>query len=65
VRSDVNGDGKVDCADLAMVKGSMGRKSGQVGFDWRADLDFDGAVNGHDLQLVLRGIPPAARGCGL
>src|SRR5262249_8136709 len=41
---DRNGDGVVNCADLAIVKASFGKKSGQVGFDPRADANGDGVV---------------------
>lgn len=37
VLADVNGDGKVDCSDIAMVKAVFGNKSGQPGFEPRAD----------------------------
>jgi hypothetical protein len=58
VPGDVNGDGVVNCADLAVVKASFGKKLGQVGFDPRADVNFDGVVNIIDLSTVARALPP-------
>jgi hypothetical protein len=54
---DVNGDGVVNCADLAVVKASFGKKLGQAGFDPRADVNFDGVVNIIDLSTVARALP--------
>ena len=54
---DVNGDGLVNCADLAVVKASFGKKSGQAGFDSRADVNHDGVVNIVDLSTVARTMP--------
>ncbi len=49
---DVNGDGAVTCADLAIVRASMGKSTGQPGFDARADVNGDGTVNVRDLAYV-------------
>jgi hypothetical protein len=49
---DLNGDGVVNCLDLAIVKASFGKKTGQTGFDPRADVNGDGAVNVLDLAAV-------------
>ncbi len=49
---DVDGNGVVDCADLAIVKASMGKSTGQPGFDARADVNSDGVVNVRDLAYV-------------
>ncbi len=54
---DLNGDGLVNCADIAIVKASFGKKSGQAGFDPRADVNGDGAVNVVDLATVSRQLP--------
>jgi hypothetical protein len=54
---DVNGDGVVDCADLAIVKASFGKRNGQVGFDPRADVNHDGVVNIVDLSIVAHALP--------
>lgn len=58
VPGDVNGDGTVNCADLAIVRAAFGKRSGQAGFDSRADLNRDGVVNVVDLGLVSRQLPP-------
>ena len=58
---DVNGDGKVDCADLAIMKASFGKKCGQVGFDSRADLNGDCVVDIRDLAAVARQVPAGTR----
>jgi len=54
---DVNGDGVVNCADIAIVKASFGKKRGQAGFDARADINNDGIVNVIDLATVARQLP--------
>jgi hypothetical protein len=57
VAADVNGDGVVNCADLAIVNTSFGKRAGQTGFDARADVNGDGVVNIIDLTTVSRGLP--------
>lgn len=54
---DVNGDGTVSCADLAIVKASMGKRTGQAGFDARADVTGDGLVDARDLSYVSQRVP--------
>jgi putative Ig domain-containing protein/dockerin type I repeat protein len=54
---DVNGDGVVNCTDMAIVKASFGKKTGQIGFDPRADVNGDGVVNVLDLSTVARQLP--------
>jgi hypothetical protein len=61
VVGDVNRDGKVDCADLALLKGSFGKKCGQAGFDPRADLNGDCVVDIRDLAAVARQVPAGTR----
>jgi triacylglycerol esterase/lipase EstA (alpha/beta hydrolase family) len=51
---DLNGDGIVNCADMAMVKASFGKGTGQVGFDTMADVNKDGVVDIRDLSYVSR-----------
>ena len=60
VFGDVNGDGKVDCKDVSIVKASFGKRTGQSGFDVRADVNHDGIVNVNDLALVTRQVPAGA-----
>jgi lysophospholipase L1-like esterase len=58
--ADVNGDRKVDCADLAIIKSpSFGKKLGQPGFDSRADVNRDGVVDMKDWGFVFQQVPPA------
>jgi hypothetical protein len=52
VDGDLNGDGQVDCADLAIVKASFGKRTGQAGFNAWADINDDGVVNVIDLALI-------------
>lgn len=54
---DVNGDGVIDCVDLAIVKGSIGKTPGQPGYDARADVNGDGVVNIKDLSFVSAKLP--------
>lgn len=39
-------------ADLAIVKAAMGKRTGQPGFDARAEVNNDGIVNIRDLSYV-------------
>jgi hypothetical protein len=55
---DANGDGKINCADLAIVKASMGKSASQTGFDPRADVNHDGVVNVLDLAIVSQKLIP-------
>lgn|ERR1017187_786777 len=61
VAGDVNGDGKTDCADLAIVKTSFGKSAGQIGFDARADVNGDGVVDIRDLAFVAQQLPAGTR----
>jgi trimeric autotransporter adhesin len=54
---DVNGDGAVTCADVAIVRAALGTQTGQPGFDARADLTGDGRVNVRDLAYVSQRLP--------
>jgi hypothetical protein len=58
---DLNLDGKVDCADLAIVKASFGKRCGQAGFDPRADVNGDCVVDIRDLAFVSRKLPVGTR----
>ena len=55
--ADLNGDGVVNCADLAVVKTSFGKRIGAAGFDPRADVNGDGVVNILDLSAEARFLP--------
>jgi hypothetical protein len=58
--ADLNGDGKVDCADLPTIKSpSFGRRLGEAGFDPRADVDRDGVVDIKDWAVVFQQVPAA------
>jgi len=57
VLGDVNGDQKVDCTDLALVKASFGKKTGDSGFNSNADVNNDGVINILDLAIVSRQFP--------
>jgi hypothetical protein len=54
---DVDGNAIVNCADLAIVKASLGKRTGQLGFDSRADVNGNGVVDISDLALVSRALP--------
>ncbi len=57
VLGDVSGDGKVNCADVSIVKSSFGTHTGQPGYNAAADLNNDGTVNILDLFIVSRQLP--------
>ncbi|MCL0041346.1 dockerin type I domain-containing protein [Dehalococcoidia bacterium] len=51
---DANRDGRVDCADLALVAKAFSTRQGEVNFDPDADLNQDGIVDIFDLVKVGR-----------
>jgi len=55
---DVNGDGYVNAADLAIVVGSFGKRFGQPGYNPAADINGDGIVDVRDLAFVAHFDPP-------
>jgi hypothetical protein len=55
--ADRNGDLKVDCADVKIVRDSFGLDTRDAGFDPRADVNGDGIVDRRDLRFVLRQLP--------
>jgi hypothetical protein len=57
LQGDLNGDDVVNCADLAIIKASFGKRVGQAGFDPRADVNGDGVVNIIDLSTEARLMP--------
>lgn len=54
IDGDLNADGVVDCSDLQIVKLAFGKKTGQIGFDSRADVDRNSIVNIRDLSYVSK-----------
>src|SRR5205814_4850856 len=59
---DVNGDGYVNDADIAIVQAALGTKLGDPGYNPAADLNGDGVVDALDLAMVKPisdTIPPA------
>ena len=54
---DLDGSGALECADLAIVRASFGKRAGQSGFDPRADLNGSGVVDVTDLALMTRLLP--------
>jgi hypothetical protein len=57
VPGDVNGDGVVNCADMALVQAAFGTRLGQPGYQASADLNSDGVINIIDLATVARNLP--------
>jgi hypothetical protein len=58
VLGDVNNDGIVNCVDLNIARAAFGKRTGQTGFDARADINRDGKVDVYDLSFVSRRLPP-------
>ena len=57
VSGDLNADSASDCKDLAIVKGSFGKRAGQPGFDTRADANADGVVDIKDWTFITQVVP--------
>ena len=58
---DLNGDGTVDCADVAIVRAALGKKLGQSGYDPVADTNLDGVVDVETLAFVSQKLPTGTR----
>ena len=58
---DVNGDGLINCADIALVKAAFGKRTGQPGFNPNADVNHDGVVNVLDLAIVSQKLAPGTK----
>lgn len=61
IPGDINGDGAVTCDDIALVRAAFGKKSGQSGFDARADTVADGVIDIRDLAYVSQRLPAGTR----
>jgi hypothetical protein len=57
VPGDVNGDAVVNCADISIVRTAFGKRTGQAGFDARADVVKDGVIDVRDLAYVSQRLP--------
>ena len=51
---DLNGDGKVDGKDVAIVGKALGSYPGHLRWDSKADLNGDNRVNSLDLAIVAK-----------
>ena len=49
---DANADGVINCADIKLVRVALGKRTGQPGFDPRADFNNDGVIDIRDLAYV-------------
>ncbi len=58
---DVNGDGQINCADIAVVKAAFNKRTGQPGFNSSADVNHDGVVNVLDLAIVSQKLVPGTK----
>jgi len=56
VLGDLDGDGQVDCADIAIVRASFGKRVNESEFDSRADTNHDNVINIRDLAFVSRNL---------
>jgi dockerin type I repeat protein len=51
---DLNGDERVDCADVAVVKTALGKRLGEVGYNAWADINADGIVDARDVTSITK-----------
>ena len=61
IPGDVDANGVVDCADVRLIRAAFGKRTGQPGFDARADVDTDGIIDVRDLAYVSQRLPVGAR----
>lgn len=57
ILGDVNNDGRVDCADLSLIRASFGSKAGSRSFNPDVDVDVNGVIDIRDLSFVARQLP--------
>lgn len=57
---DLDGNGAVDCADLAIVRAAMGSRTGDANFNAAADVNKDGVVDARDLAYVSQRVTSRA-----
>ncbi|MCA9242449.1 MAG: hypothetical protein KDA32_00730 [Phycisphaerales bacterium] len=62
LRSDINGDGEVGIADLAVLIASFGKCEGEPGYEAQSDLTGDDCVGLEDLSLLLGDFGKAIEG---
>ena len=58
---DVNGDGRADCSDIAIVKASVGKVPGDPGYDARADVNGDGVIDAADVAILTQALATGQR----
>jgi hypothetical protein len=61
IPGDLNGDQKVNCDDVKIVKASFGKRQGQNGYDWRADINRNKVVDVNDLAFVSKLLPAGTK----
>jgi hypothetical protein len=54
---DLNGDERVDCADVAVVEAALGKRLGEAGYNAWADLNADGMVDSRDVKSITKRLP--------
>jgi probable HAF family extracellular repeat protein len=59
--ADLNGDGVVDCQDLAIVRSSFGARVGGPNWNPIADTNDDGVIDIRDLAYVSQHLPAGTR----
>lgn len=55
--ADVNADGVVNCQDLTVARGVMGKRTGEPGFLPTADIDNNGVIDVRDVSAAARILP--------
>ena len=58
---DANGDGAVNCLDIAVVRAAFGKRTGQPGFNPAADFNNDGVIDIRDLSYVSQRLTAGTR----
>ena len=53
---DVDRDGSVGCADVALVKAALGKRAAQAGFNANADVNGDNIIDVRDVAIVSRAV---------
>jgi uncharacterized repeat protein (TIGR01451 family) len=61
VLGDINGDKVVDCKDIGIVRAAFGKRTGQPGWNAKADVVTDGVIDVRDLSYVSQRLPAGTR----
>jgi hypothetical protein len=61
IAGDVDDDLRVDCVDVRLVQSVLGKRTGDPGYNARADVNHDGIIDFRDIAFVAQHLPAGTR----